>query len=669
MAIEKNSAIQANKSWIPYCVAIAVWGVTVLPSIFMKGWFYFDDPEQLQWAATRGWLASGPGGRHIPVFMFYRKFVYSCVGDSVAGFYLFQSLVVLATLGILLSLVRKAAQAAAFAQIIIGIGILNLSLAAATYTLGKHEPVLALLMAAYLSVAVSYFMTEAKTWRRPEVWIGFLLAMVCVWAKETAMLFPFFLLPALFLPSASGGIKERAKALAPFLIASFSGLIMGKWVIPFLRHAVPSDYTKVAVSGELMARNLSVYAKQTPDLLWTFAIAAGTVAVAWRHLRLSRAFQIAVLLLVLGMAYFLGMLCWTYAESYYLYPPQLLAITSLALVLSESYAFYKQPPKAASVKARRASFVFALAIPTVLIAIVKAQTVLPFIYLTTAHRMQPEVTAQAVEFLTTSREIQDKIHAGKTVHVFFENGNFVSEPPGQVEILLNKNNVGGGALQGRFEVHGYQDAISGNFNPAQAIAWGEAADVTPTSEKGRPVPGDYVLCMEKQFPGKYYARGIAPDHYPRTRFEEEVGVKLSPPIYSFGSEAIVKRMHLRSRCVIYRIVSTQNAGVWSGRMAGDGRAPSRSTFTPIGDFSAPLRVEVCPDATALPNQLTVIVSGKTYKTMDLRSVQAVQVEIPANMLVCGSPVEFNFDKSAPAPGGECSARLRVVRDPPLQVTR
>ncbi len=321
----------------PYLAVTIGWLVLIFPSTLIGYWFFLDDPVNLKGSmeVLHGWWWLFPiegSGRFLPAVWLYRGVVWALAGDNPPGFYLAQSLLILASGWVVFAIgafLSRSRLGGALAAILFFSGT---PMPEVAYTLGKSEALQFLGLVLAVDFCLRYSVSTSK--KSYLLLIGFAFAEVlAVWSKETsAPLLAGFL--AVFLAllvitpkfhgtAISDPLRRRWARMGWLAIVGFSTLLLAR--LPYYLYPPKSaEYVTVDPSLRLVGQNTLFYLKQVPDLFITGMVVSALLFVLWiRFHRLDapslHALSFATAFLLLGWAAVIGMLFWKMALIYYLY--------------------------------------------------------------------------------------------------------------------------------------------------------------------------------------------------------------------------------------------------------------------------------------------------------------------------------------------------------------
>ena len=505
-------------AWFVYGLTVLFWLVCVFPSVFIKGWFYLDEPLQLVDAMKGDWFI-GPESsksRYLPVFEGYRQIVYRMVGASVGGFYLIQSLVFLATFLLVAWLVRRATKGAVLPALLAVVGLMSFSLAETAFSLGKPEALLALLLLLYAGVVTQFELTRDKTPRAVIISSAccFLLCILAMWNKETSPAFVMFLVPLMILPTGDSTFVGRLKRYSPLFLASVAGIIAAKMPLMVARIISPpaaiDTYTNFEVGVGTILGNLQYYVKQLRDFFPVVVMIFIILIIAFRQHRASREYRLCAATGAVAVCYILGLLVWRWGCVYYSYPPQLLASMSFVIGIGLFLA--------SSGWSRRFAVIACL-----MFVGLKVAALVPFIYISNVQKIESEVYSHAVKSFAALPEVRERSGAGSEVRLYVENWPQISEQPLQTELYLK------GLLGINAKVIGAAEFVTGDGSRDSVLTTlFDTASISITDPRIKPRVGDHVLTFEQNFPGFFNARAVSPCTYGSPQMALHTGIEWVP---------------------------------------------------------------------------------------------------------------------------------------------
>ena len=617
--------IKTNRLY--YFLTVTLWAVFVLPSSIQTGYFYLDDPAQLLMAERGSWWTPPDlnTGRHLPIFNLYRKLIFSLAGATPSAFYLIQSCVILATWVGLMWIVRRLTYRDRTAQKFLLLVLISGSLAESAFTLGKHEPVTGLLIAAYIIVCVLHFESRCGRVRLGST-IGLgVLSMLAVWNKETAILVPVLPLIVGIMYSKNATCQDslgaRLRFAAPSVLISLLGVALAKTPMFFARATAVKlpeiSYTKYDITSKLVVDNLFYYLHQTPEA-YAFIFLGLILAIIMifsNDRRLATAFGVSCTMVAL--CYVLGLSIWRFSLPYYMYPVSLLAALGLSLTVSGLALRNKAIAKFVTVG--------------MILVIIPIQTVVAcqHFYLANAQRMATNSSQKALEWLL------HEIPTDREAKVFLMNFPNPSEAPVQFENML-KHHYGRNV-----ECFGALDLIE--------TVEGHGTSALFANQKQTPYPeeGNYLVTFISDMRAPWHMRAVSPSYWSNS-LQEKTGLETLPinrkteqltiPLVSWEMPPRFYRMQFGVEVNIVK--SAKNAGKWTGRWS-DGWVSKTSHFMAYQNQRKSFQVSLSAFAPTTPNEVEILRGGDIVLRINLPDDSPQLVSIPAGDGV----LHFKFKKA------------------------
>jgi hypothetical protein len=320
-------------------VILLLWGVLVLPSVFLNGPFHLDVggifSRATQFPGNIHTMVpiDSWSGRCVPFFWLYYMCLHVCFSSHLAPYYLIQNGIFLA--GALLSGYVACRLSNKAAALLFGLLLFLCSPNPENlYTIGKPEPLVFFFLAAVLSI----FSGPNAGPRSLSLWSGAAVASLFtlgLWSKETAI--TLFGLPVLalvllvLLRRFPRTAAESARLLVPygrflgFLAAGLAAsklpsLVFGKTLQTGLA------YTTYKITLKLIADNIFFYVTQQPDVVGFGIFASAGLVIIFRCLVRLRDVQVsgevhpfvfAASLLGVAWAYMAILVIWRWPMGYY----------------------------------------------------------------------------------------------------------------------------------------------------------------------------------------------------------------------------------------------------------------------------------------------------------------------------------------------------------------
>lgn len=563
---------------------IWVWFTFFGPILQIPYFFYLDSPTiMIESRAAEGfWVdasSSAASGRYLPFFVAVNRIVSFFGGANLHALYMLQALELLAIIGVLLYFFSRRG-VPMYIRLLVPFVLIALSTPEATYSIGKSEPLLVLLLVLAI-VFDDVARHTAGRWRFLSA-----LAAVCmftslgVWTKETGaafIVYPLAILAFEFFGKSSVAPNSRSVMLvgAPIL-----GVVLAR--TPLILASTgdnPSRYTNFSPTLESIAANAAGYWQRAPDLAIGLALLAIGNLWLWIAKRplvcANRDAKISVGFSGLAVAYTVGMHLWRWPFTYYLFPAYVflgVAILFLAVAAGSAGATMRR-----------------VLLPIALLYFVssKIYTLPAFHYAANAQFISNKAYTSAIQTIgrLTSGGPPDP-------RIYLLNFLSISEQPVQTRLSFELLGYPKGIQPiGAFEYY-YPDAENPNSRLYNS-SFPRALDMTPRD-------GDLMLAFQPSFPGKFHVRGVSP----------ETGMYSTPKIFD-GLDLVevardkytvqswmptpisdgLKQLDISNGYQIWSVSLRSTAGMWIGRTS-DGFIGLESSYKVIRTSSKTLRLEL-----------------------------------------------------------------------------
>jgi hypothetical protein len=486
-----------NFKWFPYIFIAIVWAFTILPSAINSNWFFLDDPTSVVQGAAISenldiFTNPSSSGRFIPVYWYYRGFIFRLFGNTPTPSYLIQSITILISILIIYLIVKKLSKSKLIGIIGALVFMTGSGISENSYTIGKQEPLVLLSLLIVLYATTKLY---DHTIKRKEKIIYFIVSalftLMGIWNKE-----PSLVIAAVGIVTLINAIVQKKKE---FL--SSSAIILGVVLsrIPqmfLLRGEQGESYTNYPINASLIRSNLVSYLNQNPDFIILLCI-TGVLGTIYLIKKFGKSPQnilknnddsLILAIYAIAFVYTAVLLIWRWPLGYYLYVPLGLLSIVFATLLSKV--------------SKKLFYV------SVIIIIFTRLISIPY-------NLYTGVAQYNLNHLFSASIEEFQVRAPQSSRLIVENWDFYGEEAYQTNLLIQ-------SINGRtdLKVEGIADLISNRKISEETLAlygWKEKLD--PVARW--PKVNDYVLVLTSNLPAIWRVRDVMPV----TRIDSELTKK------------------------------------------------------------------------------------------------------------------------------------------------